>query len=57
MWVQTPMEALDEIMKRRPFKLDEVEKIRISPIVPMICNDYSKSTLSPLDAQFSILTA
>ena len=54
MWVQTPMEALDEIMKRRPFKLDEVEKIRISPIVPMICNDYSKSTLSPLDAQFSI---
>lgn len=54
MWVQTPLEALDILMKQRLFTIDEVEKIRISPKVPFICVDYSKTTQSVLDAQFSI---
>ncbi len=54
MWVQTPLEAMDAIMKERPFTLEEVEKIRVSPLVPFICGDYAKTTKSTLDAQFSI---
>jgi len=54
MWVQTPLEAIDILMKQRPFTMDEVEKIRISPFVPFICGNYSKTTRSTLDAQFSI---
>jgi 2-methylcitrate dehydratase PrpD len=54
MWVQTPLEAMDALMKESPFTLDEVEKIRVSPIVPFICGDYSQTTKSTLDAQFSI---
>lgn len=54
MWVQTPLEALDILMKKRPFGIGEVKKIRISPYVPFICEDYSKTTRCTLDAQFSI---
>lgn len=54
MWVQTPLEALDILMKQHPFSIDEVEKIRVSPFVPFICGDYSKTTRGTLDAQFSI---
>lgn len=54
MWVQTPLEAMDRIMKRHPFTLDEVAKIRVSPPIGMITGDYSATTRTCLDAQFSI---
>ncbi len=54
MWVQTPLEALDRLMKARPFTTGEVEKIHVTPLVPFICGDYAKTTRSTLDAQFSI---
>ncbi|QQO10768.1 MmgE/PrpD family protein [Breznakiella homolactica] len=54
MWVQTPLEALDRIMKRTPFKKENVKAIRVSPTLPFICGDYSKTTRGTLDAQFSI---
>jgi 2-methylcitrate dehydratase PrpD len=54
MWVQTPLEALDLLMKKHPFEMDDVVKIRVSPHVPFICGDYSKTTRGTLDAQFSI---
>jgi 2-methylcitrate dehydratase PrpD len=54
MWVQTPLEALDRIMKRTPFQLDDVEEIICSPYLPFISGDYSATTRSVLDAQFSI---
>ncbi len=54
MWVQTPLEALDSIMKEHYFTLEDVSKIRVSPFVPFICGDYSQTTKSMLDAQFSI---
>ena len=54
MWVQTPLEALDLLMKEHPFTADQVEKIHVSPLVPFICGDYSKTTRGTLDAQFSI---
>lgn len=54
MWVQTALEALDNIMKKRPFHANEVEKIRVSPILRMICANYAQSTRTCLDAQFSI---
>ncbi len=54
MWVQTPLEALEEIMSERNFSINDVSKIRVSPNIPFICNDYSKTTRSTLDAQFSI---
>lgn len=54
MWVQTALEALDHIMKRRPFTCDEVEKIRVSPVLGMICANYAQSSRTALDSQFSI---
>lgn len=53
MWVQTSLEALDAIMTRRPFTAEEVEKIRVSPTLPMICGNYAESSRTCLDAQFS----
>ena len=54
MWVQTAMEALDRIMKRRPFGAEEVEAIRVSPTLGMVCGNYAESSRTCLDAQFSI---
>ena len=54
MWVQTSLEALDRIMKRRPFTLADVKKIRVSPTLGMICANYADSSRTALDAQFSI---
>ncbi|MGI6686766.1 MAG: MmgE/PrpD family protein [Christensenellales bacterium] len=54
MWAQTPLEALHLLMRERDFGIDDVEKIRVSPNIPFICSDYSKTTRSTLDAQFSI---
>ena len=54
MWVQTPLEALDALMKEHPFTADDVVEIYSEPKMEMICGDYFASTKSPLDAQFSI---
>lgn len=54
MWVQSAIEALDIIMKRHPFTAGDVKKIRVSPVLGMICDNYAKSSMTCLDAQFSI---
>ena len=54
MWIQTGLETLDSIWKARPFNLDEVEKIRVSPTMEMICANYAQSSRTCLDAQFSL---
>lgn len=54
MWVQTPLEALDILMKEHPFTADEVVEIYSEPTMGMISGDYFATTKSPLDAQFSI---
>lgn len=54
MWVQTPLEALDLLMKEHPFTIEQVEKIHVSPYMAMICGNYAETTQTCLDAQFSI---
>lgn len=54
MWVQTPLEALDLMMKEHPFTVEQVDKLRISPYMAMICGNYAETTRTCLDAQFSI---
>ena len=54
MWIQTSLEALDRIMKQRPFTPEEVDVIRVSPTLGMICGNYAESSRTCLDAQFSI---
>lgn len=54
MWVQIPLVALDQAMKKRDFTIHDIAKFRVTPNLPFICGDYSKSTRTILDAQFSI---
>ena len=54
MWVQTAIEALDIIMRRHAFRAEDVKKIRVSPVLGMICDNYANSSRTCLDAQFSI---
>lgn len=53
MWIQTSLEALDLLFQTHPFALDEVDKIRVSPTMEMICGNYAASSRTCLDAQFS----
>lgn len=54
MWVQIPLVALDQAMKKRDFTIHDIAKFRVTPNLPFICGDYSKSTRTISDAQFSI---
>ena len=53
MWVQNPLELLDEIYKERPFTADEVKAIRLSPTTDLTALDYNGTPKSTLDAQFN----
>lgn len=54
MWVQTPLELLDRMIKEHGFGKDDIAKIRVSPHVPFIAEDYAATARGSLDAQFSI---
>ena len=41
-------------MKKRDLPIHDIAKFRVTPNLPFICGDYSKSTRTILDAQFSI---
>lgn len=51
MWVQIPLVALDQAMKKRDFTIHDIAKFRVTPNLPFICGDYSKSTRTILDAR------
>ena len=53
MWIQTSLEALDILYRKHPFTLGEVDKIRVSPTMEMICANYADSSRTALDSQFS----
>ncbi len=54
MWVQTPLELLDRMIKEHGFTKAEIAKIRVSPHVPFITENYAETARGSLDAQFSI---
>ena len=54
MWVQIPLEGLSELLQEHPFKMEDVEKIRVTPDLDFIMNVYSQTTRTILDAQFNI---
>lgn len=54
MWIQGPLDALAELRAEYGLTMDNIEKIRVSPILEFLFEDYFASTRGPLDAQFSI---
>lgn len=54
MWVQTPLELLDQMIDEHGFAKDDIARIRVSPHVPFIAENYAETARGSLDAQFSI---
>lgn len=54
MWVQTPLDLLDQMVAEHDFGKADIAKIRVSPYVPFIAEEYAASARGSLDAQFSI---
>lgn len=54
MWIQVPLTIMRHLVEEYKFEADDVERVEVTPLIPMLMASYEESTRDVLDAQFSI---